>query len=56
VLGTVAVERKSNEIPAARTLLEKLGPLDGKFLMLDALHTYYPKGENGKLAISSQMI
>lgn len=38
VLGTVAVEKKSNEIPAARTLLEKLGPLDGKLLMLDALH------------------
>jgi len=38
VLGTVAVESKSNEIPAARTLLEKLGPLDGKLLMLDALH------------------
>jgi len=39
VLGTVAVEHKSNEIPAARALLEKLGPLDGKLLMLDALHT-----------------
>lgn len=38
VLGTVAVEQKSNEIPAARDLLEKLGPLDGKLLMLDALH------------------
>ena len=38
VLGTVAVEHKSNEIPAARALLEKLGPLDGKLLMLDALH------------------
>jgi len=38
VLGTVAVEHKSNEIPAARKLLEKLGPLDGKLLMLDALH------------------
>lgn len=39
VLGTVAVEEKTNEIPAARALLEKLGPLDGKLLMLDALHT-----------------
>ena len=39
VLGTVAVEHKSNEIPAARKLLKKLGPLDGKMLMLDALHT-----------------
>jgi len=38
VLGTVAVEHKSNEIPAARALLDKLGPLDGKLLMLDALH------------------
>jgi hypothetical protein len=38
VLGTVAVEHKSNEIPAARALLNKLGPLDGKLLMLDALH------------------
>ena len=38
MLGTVAVEHKSNEIPAARALLEKLGPLDGKLLMLDALH------------------
>ena len=39
VLGTVAVERKSNEIPAARQLLDKIGPLDGKLVMLDALHT-----------------
>ena len=38
VVGTVAVEEKSNEIPAARELLERLGPLDGKFVMLDALH------------------
>ena len=39
VLATEAVERKSNEIPAARRLLEKTGPLDGKLVMLDALHT-----------------
>jgi hypothetical protein len=39
VLGTVAVERKSNEIPAARKLLDKIGALDGKLVMLDALHT-----------------
>ena len=39
VLGTVAVESKSNEIPAARELLAKIGPLDGKLVMLDALHT-----------------
>ena len=39
VLGTEAVEEKSNEIPAARRLLERIGPLDGKLVMLDALHT-----------------
>jgi len=39
VLGTVGVEEKSNEIPAARDLLEQLGPLDGKLVMLDALHS-----------------
>ncbi len=38
VVGTVAVEQKSNEIPAARELLARLGPLDGKLVMLDALH------------------
>lgn len=38
-LGTVQVEQKSNEIPAARQLLVKTGPLDGKLVMLDALHT-----------------
>jgi hypothetical protein len=39
VLGSVAVEHKGNEIPAARQLLDKIGPLDGKLVMLDALHT-----------------
>lgn len=39
VLGTVTVEKKSNEIPAARQLLARIGPLDGKLVMLDALHT-----------------
>jgi hypothetical protein len=39
VIGTVAVEEKSNEIPAARALLEKPGPLGGGLLMLDALHS-----------------
>ena len=39
VLGTVTVEKKSNEIPAARQLLDRIGPLDGKLVMLDALHT-----------------
>lgn len=37
VLGTVSVESKSSEIPAARQLLKKLGPLDGRLVMLDAL-------------------
>ena len=39
VLGTVLVEEKSNEIPAARNLLDKMGSLEGKLVMLDALHT-----------------
>ena len=39
VMATLAVEEKSNEIQAAGALLEKLGPLDGKLLMLDALHS-----------------
>jgi hypothetical protein len=39
VLGTVSVEKKSNEIPAARELLTRIGPLEGKLVMLDALHT-----------------
>lgn len=39
VRGTVQVEQKSNEIPAARQLLKALGPLEGKLVMLDALHT-----------------
>jgi len=39
VLGSVLVEKKSNEIPAARDLLEKIGPQDGKTIMLDALHS-----------------
>ena len=33
------VEQKTNEIPAARELLKKIGPLDTHILMLDALHT-----------------
>jgi len=37
-LGLTLVEAKSNEIPAARELLTQLGPLDGKLVMLDALH------------------
>ena len=38
-LGCALVEEKSNEIPAARTVLKNLGPLDGKIVALDALHT-----------------
>lgn len=38
VLGTVMVEKKSNEIPAVRELLTKLGPLDGQVMMTDAMH------------------
>jgi predicted transposase YbfD/YdcC len=38
VLGQVAVEAKSNEIPAARTLLGHLD-LDGAVVTLDAMHT-----------------
>jgi predicted transposase YbfD/YdcC len=38
VLGQVAVDAKSNEIPAARTLLEHLD-LSGAVVTLDAMHT-----------------
>ena len=38
VLGQVAVDAKSNEIPAARTLLGHLD-LDGAVVTLDAMHT-----------------
>lgn len=37
-LGTVTVQEKSNEIPAARELLKKI-PLAGKTALADALHT-----------------
>jgi predicted transposase YbfD/YdcC len=37
-LGTVCSEKKSNEIPAARALLEKVD-LAGKTILADALHT-----------------
>jgi hypothetical protein len=37
-LGSELVEQKSNEIPAARQLLERLD-LEGRFVSLDALHT-----------------
>ena len=40
-LGTVRVTEKSNEIPAAQTLVDRLGPaqLDSKLVVVDALHT-----------------
>jgi hypothetical protein len=37
-LGTVRVAGHSNEIPAAQTLIDRLD-LDGKLVVLDALHT-----------------
>lgn len=37
-LGTETVEEKSNEIPAARTLIEKCD-IDGVMVLTDALHT-----------------
>lgn len=41
-LGTVRTADKSNEIPAAQTLIERLGPqLDQKLVVLDALHTQH---------------
>ncbi|MEV5646382.1 ISAs1 family transposase, partial [Streptomyces flaveolus] len=40
VLGQVAVSEKSNEIPAARNLLEVLD-LDGAVVTMDALHTQH---------------
>lgn len=40
VLGQVAVREKSNEIPAARALLEVLD-LDGAVVTMDALHTQH---------------
>ncbi len=40
VLGQVSVSEKSNEIPAARALLETLD-LDGAVITMDALHTQH---------------
>ena len=39
VLGQVAVEEKSNEIPAVRELLTAFGDLTGAVITLDAMHT-----------------
>jgi len=38
VLASVLVEEKTNEIPAGRDLLDKLGDMGGTLCMLDALH------------------
>jgi hypothetical protein len=39
-MGSVCTEAKSNEIPAARELLEKID-IEGKTVVLDALHTQH---------------
>ena len=41
VLGQVAVNEKSNEIPAARELLKAFADLAGAVLTIDALHTQH---------------
>lgn len=42
-LGSAVVDKKTNEIPVARTLLPKLD-LEGRFVSLDALHTQIDTG------------
>jgi hypothetical protein len=37
--GQVEVQSKSNETPAARDLLRRMGPLDGVMTTMDAAHT-----------------
>jgi len=44
-LGVEAVARKSNEIPAAQTLLDRL-ELDGTIALMDALHTQVQTARN----------
>ena len=44
-LGVEAVASKSNEIPAAQTLLERL-ELDGTIALMDALHTQVRTAHN----------
>jgi predicted transposase YbfD/YdcC len=41
VLGQVAVDAKSNEIPAVRDLLKAFGDLAGAVITIDALHTQH---------------
>ena len=41
VLGQVAVDKKSNEIPAVRELLKAFADLSGVVLTIDALHTQH---------------
>ena len=43
LLGVEAVDRKTNEIPTARTLLQRLD-LQGKMVQLDGLHTQHQTG------------
>jgi hypothetical protein len=44
-LGVEAVAEKSNEIPAGRTLLDRL-ELDGAIALMDALHTQVETGRS----------
>ena len=41
VLGQVAVDEKSNEIPAVRELLKAFGDLGGAVFTIDAMHTQH---------------
>ena len=41
VLGQVAVDAKSNEIPEVRDLLKAFADLAGAVITIDALHTQY---------------
>ena len=45
VLGQVAVDEKSNEIPAARELLKAFAGLAGAVLTIDAMHTQHDTAE-----------
>jgi predicted transposase YbfD/YdcC len=45
VLGQVAVDEKTNEIPAVRDLLRAFGDLAGAVLTIDAMHTQHDTAE-----------
>ncbi len=51
VLGQVAVDEKSNEIPAVRELLKAFAGLAGAVLTIDAMHTQMKAGHLGRGAI-----